>query len=178
MNGKWVRSDEGSQPGAIAFLGVIGMFVSAAIGALAVLWRAHLLNAHTPWRKVPAALWALKGYPIVYQPFLIGFGIGLVLTVVIIVSTLFTRQKLHGEARFARVGEVRNGKMLASAGIVLGKFGGKVMRFGGPEHVMLEAPTRAGKGWASSSRTCSTGSILSWCSTSSRRITTTRQATG
>jgi type IV secretion system protein VirD4 len=146
MNGKWVRSDEGSQPGAIAFLGIIGMFVSAAIGALAVLWRAHLLNAHTPWRKVPAALWALKGYPIVYQPFLIGFGIGLVLTVVIIVSTLFTRQKLHGEARFARVGEVRNGKMLASAGIVLGKFGGKVMRFGGPEHVMLEAPTRAGKG--------------------------------
>ena len=146
MNGKWVRSDEGSQPGAIAFLGVIGMFVSAAIGAVAVLWRAHLLNAHTPWRKVPAALWALKGYPIVYEPFLIGFGIGLVLTVVIIVSTLFTRQKLHGEARFARVGEVRNGKMLASAGIVLGKFGGKVMRFGGPEHVMLEAPTRAGKG--------------------------------
>ena len=36
--------------------------------------------------------------------------------------------------------------MLAPAGIVLGKFGGKVMRFGGPEHVMLEAPTRAGKG--------------------------------
>ena len=36
MNGKWVRSDEGSQPGAIAFLGVIGMFVSAAIGAVAV----------------------------------------------------------------------------------------------------------------------------------------------
>ena len=95
---------------------------------------------------MPAALWALKGYPIVYQPFLIGFGIGLVLTVITLVSTLFKRQKLHGEARFARAGEVRNGKMLASAGIVLGKFGGKVMRFGGPEHVMLEAPTRAGKG--------------------------------
>ena len=146
MNGKWVRSDEGSQPGAIAFLGIIGLALSATIGALAVLWRAHLLNAHTPWIKVPAALWALKGYPIVYQPFLIGFGIGLVLTVITILSTLFKRQKLHGEARFARVGEVRNGKMLASAGIVLGKFGGKVMRFGGPEHVMLEAPTRAGKG--------------------------------
>ncbi|MDD5720787.1 MAG: type IV secretory system conjugative DNA transfer family protein, partial [Candidatus Krumholzibacteria bacterium] len=146
MNGKWVRSDEGSQPGAIAFLAIIGVMLSAAIGAIAVLWRSHLLNVHTPWRKVPAALWTLKAYPIVYKPFLVGFGVGLVLTVITIVSTMFTRQKLHGEARFARVGEVRRGKMLAPAGIVLGKFGGKVMRFGGPEHVMLEAPTRAGKG--------------------------------
>ena len=146
MSGKWVRSDEGSQPGAIAFLLIVGLVVSAGIGAVAVLWEAHLLNAHTPWRKVPAALWALKGYPIVYKPFLVGWAIGLALTIITIGSTLFTRQKLHGEARWARVGEVRRGKMLDPAGVVLGKFGRKVMRFGGPEHVMLEAPTRAGKG--------------------------------
>jgi type IV secretion system protein VirD4 len=146
MSGKWVRSGEGSQPGAIAFLTVMGLMASAVIGAIAVLWSAHLLSAHTPWRKVPAALWALKAYPIVYLPFFIGFAIGLVLTMIVVVSTLFTRQKLHGEARWARVGEVRKGLMLAPAGIVLGKFGGKVMRFGGPEHVLLEAPTRAGKG--------------------------------
>jgi type IV secretion system protein VirD4 len=146
MSGKWVRSNEGSQPGAIVFLALIGLAGGTAIGAIAVLWKSHLLSVHTPWRKVPAALWAMKGYPIVYKPFMVGFGIGLVLTVITIISTLFKRQKLHGEARFARVGEVRRGKMLAPAGIVLGKFGGKVMRFGGPEHVMLEAPTRAGKG--------------------------------
>ena len=146
MNGKWVRSNEGSQPGAIVFLAAIGIVASAAIGAVAVLWRAHLLSSHTPWRKVPAALWALKTYPIVYQPFVVGSGIGLMLTAIVIFSTLFTRQKLHGEARWARVGEIRRGKLLAPAGIVLGKFGGKVMRFGGPEHVLLEAPTRAGKG--------------------------------
>ena len=146
MSGKWVRSDEGAQPGAIAFASIVGLAVSAGIGAVAVLWKAHLLNAHTPWRKVPGALWALKCYPIVYKPFLVGLAIGLALTIATIISTLFTRQKLHGEARWARVGEVRKGKMLAPVGIVLGKFGSKVMRFGGPEHVMLEAPTRAGKG--------------------------------
>ena len=54
-----MRSDEGSQPGAIAFLAIIGLMLSAAIGAVAVLFKAHLLGAHTPWRKVPAALWAL-----------------------------------------------------------------------------------------------------------------------
>ena len=146
MSGRWVRSGEGSQPGAIVFLAVMGLVASAAIGAAAVLWKAHLLNAHTPWRKVPAALWAMRGYPIVYGPFLVGFSVGVALTVALVVSTLFKRQKLHGEARWARIGEVRRGKLLGSSGIVLGKFGGKVMRFGGPEHVMLEAPTRAGKG--------------------------------
>ena len=146
MSGKWVRNDEGSQPGAILFLGLIGLVASVAIGALAVLFKAHLLNGHTPWRRVPGALWALRAYPIVYKPFLVGFSIGLVLTVITIISTLFQRQKLHGEARWARIGEVRKGKLLGSSGIVLGKFGRKVMRFGGPEHVLLEAPTRAGKG--------------------------------
>lgn len=146
MSGRWMRSDKGAQPGAIAFLAVLGLVMSAAIGAVTVLFKAHLLNAHTPWRKVPVALWALKGFPIVYEPFLIGFGIGIVLTIIIIVSTLFTRQKLHGEARWARASEVHKGKLVSETGIVLGKFNGKVMRFGGPEHVMLEAPTRAGKG--------------------------------
>ena len=146
MNGKWVRSSEGSQPGAILFLALVGLVFSAAVGAVAVLWRAHLLNADTPWRKVPGALWALKAYPIVYLPFAMGFAFGLVLTVITIVSTLFRRQTLHGEARWARPGEVRKSKLLGKAGIVLGKFGGKVMRFDGSEHVLLEAPTRAGKG--------------------------------
>ena len=34
MSGRWMRSDEGSQPGAIAFLAIIGLVLSAAIGAL------------------------------------------------------------------------------------------------------------------------------------------------
>jgi type IV secretion system protein VirD4 len=42
--------------------------------------------------------------------------------------------------------EVRIANMLGKAVIVLGKSGGNIMRFGGSEHVMLEAPTRAGKG--------------------------------
>ena len=146
MSGRWIRSDEGSQPGAIVFLALMGFVASMGVGAAAVLFKAHLLNAHTPWRRVPGALWALRGYPIVYTPFLVGFAFGLVLTAIAIASSLFRRQKLHGEARWARIGEVRRGKLLGSSGIVLGKFGGKVMRFGGPEHVLLEAPTRAGKG--------------------------------
>jgi type IV secretion system protein VirD4 len=50
MSGKWVRSNEGSQPGAIVFLALIGLAGGTAIGAIAVLWKSHLLSVHTPWR--------------------------------------------------------------------------------------------------------------------------------
>jgi type IV secretion system protein VirD4 len=59
---------------------------------------------------------------------------------------MFSAQKLHGEARWARFGEVKGANLLDDAGIILGRFGQKFLRFGGTEHVMLEAPTRAGKG--------------------------------
>jgi type IV secretion system protein VirD4 len=146
MSGRWVQNQGSSETGALFFLGVIGVAVSITIGALTVLWATHLLNSHTPWGRVPAALWASKTYPVVYKPFLIGLALGLALSTIAIVSSLFTQQKLHGEARWARIGEVRKGNMLGKTGIVLGKFGSNIMRFGGSEHVMLEAPTRAGKG--------------------------------
>ncbi|MBH0114982.1 type IV secretory system conjugative DNA transfer family protein [Novosphingobium sp. YJ-S2-02] len=146
MSGKMVRNPGASQPGAIAFLMIVGLVVSAAIGAVTVLWRAHLLSIQTPWAKVPGALWSMKSMPIVWQPFLFGFGISFFLCLVGVFASMFTAQKLHGEARWARFGEVKGAGLLESAGIILGRFNARFLRFGGTEHVMLEAPTRAGKG--------------------------------
>ena len=146
MSGKTVRNPGASEPAAIIFLLVVGTFVSLAIGAAAVLWRSHLLSIHTPWARVPGALWAMRHMPIVWKPFLIGFACSLGLCLVGIVASLFTQQKLHGEARWARIGEVRKAKLLEDAGILLGRISGKFIRFGGTEHVLIEAPTRAGKG--------------------------------
>lgn len=148
MGGKMVRNPAASQPGALAFLALIGLAVSACLGALAVLWKAHLLSVHTPWARVPGALWAVRAMPIVWQPFLVGFGLGVMLSAVMIVASMFKSQKLHGEARWANIGETRKGNLLAEEGIFIGKTGGKIMRFGGNEHMILEAPTRAGKGVA------------------------------
>jgi type IV secretion system protein VirD4 len=75
MSGKMVRNPAASQPAALAFLFFIGLVVSMGIGALAVLWQAHLLSAHTPWARVPGALWALRAAPIVWKPFLGGFAL-------------------------------------------------------------------------------------------------------
>lgn len=53
---------------------------------------------------------------------------------------------LHGTARFAREGEIRREGLRDAAGIVVGRKAGRFLIFGGSEHVLLEAPTRAGKG--------------------------------
>jgi type IV secretion system protein VirD4 len=51
-----------------------------------------------------------------------------------------------GRARFARRGEVRRARLLASSGILLGKFGAEFLRNDEPLHVLVAAPTRSGKG--------------------------------
>jgi type IV secretion system protein VirD4 len=54
--------------------------------------------------------------------------------------------KLHGDARWAREGEIRKAGLRAASGIFLGVKSGKPLNFGGTEHVLMEAPTRSGKG--------------------------------
>jgi type IV secretion system protein VirD4 len=146
MTGKMVRNPAASQPAALAFLFLVGLVVSMSVGALTVLWQAHLLSAHTPWARVPGALWALRTAPIVWKPFLGGFALSFMVSLVGITSSMFRQQKLHGEARWAHIGEVRKAKLMEDAGILLGRISGQFLRFGGTEHVLLEAPTRAGKG--------------------------------
>src|SRR3546814_10797628 len=59
----------------------------------------------------------------------------------------FRRQDaLHGAARWANKAEASAASLAAKEGLLLGKFGGDYIPFGGTEHVLLEAPTRAGKG--------------------------------
>jgi len=53
---------------------------------------------------------------------------------------------LHGEARFATEREIKKANLRAYRGILLGRKDGKFLCFGGPEHVMVYAPTRSGKG--------------------------------
>ncbi len=53
---------------------------------------------------------------------------------------------LHGAARFARESEIKRHGFRARSGIVLGRKSGRFLTFGGSEHVLVEAPTRSGKG--------------------------------
>ena len=53
---------------------------------------------------------------------------------------------LHGKARFASEREIKVAGLRSKDGLLLGRKDGKMLCFGGSEHVLLYAPTRAGKG--------------------------------
>lgn len=146
MSGKWVRNPGATEPAVIVVL-LIGVVVIGLVsGAIAVLGWNGLLKPHTPWLTVPGALWSMRHYPIVWKPFLIGAPIGALLAAVLAIGAMFKQQTLHGEARWARRDEVTKAGLLTKEGIVLGRLAKKFLRFGGTEHVLLEAPTRSGKG--------------------------------
>jgi type IV secretion system protein VirD4 len=53
---------------------------------------------------------------------------------------------LHGRARFATEREINKAGLRAKHGILCGRKDGRYLCFGGPEHVVVYAPTRSGKG--------------------------------
>lgn len=56
------------------------------------------------------------------------------------------RRSLHGEARFARRGEIAAAGLFAKQGIFLGRYGRRSLILAGQQGVLLSAPPRSGKG--------------------------------
>ncbi|NOU05200.1 MAG: type IV secretory system conjugative DNA transfer family protein, partial [Hyphomicrobiaceae bacterium] len=52
----------------------------------------------------------------------------------------------YGSARWAEYADVADANLLADRGVVLGHYGADYLRHDGPEHVLVVAPTRSGKG--------------------------------
>lgn len=64
-------------------------------------------------------------------------------------NSIFSRKKnLYGEARFARLGELKKAGFLkqSNTSIVLGKMNGRFLFYSGQQFALLAAPTRSGKG--------------------------------
>lgn len=55
-------------------------------------------------------------------------------------------QPLHGDARFATAREIEQAGLREKRGLLLAQTDGKLLTFGGAEHVIVYAPTRSGKG--------------------------------
>lgn len=78
-----------------------------------------------------------------------GFGVALLAWLAVCVAALKpARRTLHGEARFARAGELSGHGLFRDAtdALVVGKSGRRLLRFGGQQFALLAAPTRSGKG--------------------------------
>lgn len=116
----------------------------AAVVALAGLKR---LSADIDPAAVPAWFWYFRGDPEVRRWAGVGLFSALGFATVVGLGVARSRRPpLHGAARWASEGELAQSGLRARQGIVLGWSGGRLLTFGGPEHVMLHAPTRSGKG--------------------------------
>ncbi len=79
----------------------------------------------------------------------VGFGAPMFAALALLVPVLRApRKSIHGDARFASRGDLaRHGLFEPSPdGILVGKFGGRLVRLSGQQFVILAAPTRSGKG--------------------------------
>lgn len=96
--------------------------------------------------KMPGFFWYYRGDPHVVRAMAGGLLAGGIFLAFLIYALWARQPPLHGAARFASERELRRHGFRSASGIVVGRKRGKFLTFGGPEHVIVEAPTRSGKG--------------------------------
>jgi type IV secretion system protein VirD4 len=74
------------------------------------------------------------------------FAITLALAFLRLSNAARNQPSTFGSARWARPPEIEAAGLMAPRGVILGSLGLDYLRHDGPEHVLLVAPTRAGKG--------------------------------
>lgn len=123
-----------------------GTLLCCAIAVLVALVGMGQIGPNTDLTALPAWLWYYRADPLLILWLKRGALAGAVVVGLLAIGILRRGPALHGTARFAREGEIRREGLRAASGIVVGRKAGRFLIFGGSEHVLLEAPTRAGKG--------------------------------
>mgnify|MGYP003382066608 FL=1 len=96
--------------------------------------------------KIPQFVWYYRGDPHVVRAMAGGLVGGVTLLAGLVYALWSRSAPLHGAARFANERELKRHGFRSATGIVVGRKGGRFLTFGGSEHVLVEAPTRSGKG--------------------------------
>lgn len=124
--------------GTLALIGVVAVLV-----ALAGLGQ---LQPDLDPSRVPAWIWYYRDDPQVRRWLGVGGGLGALLLLIIFFAATARRRPLHGAARWSTAAEQRAAGLRARQGLLLGRAGRELLIADGPDHVMLYAPTRTGKG--------------------------------
>ena len=128
------------------------------VGAAFALFVAFFLASIVAWAvlelsfdrfdpvALPSIWWRYRSDPNVLSVFLPALALFTVLVGGAAFWLLKPKRSLFGDAHWAKESDVRKAGLRAGSGVVLGSLGGKLLRYAEPGHVLVEAPTRSGKG--------------------------------
>jgi type IV secretion system protein VirD4 len=142
------RAGTSPDGGAIRYLiaiplgGLIALAIASMIGWVIL---GLPVTAYDPL-KMPQFVWYYRGDPRVVKAMAGGLAGGITLLAGLVYALWARGAALHGAARFANERELKRHGFRSASGIVVGRKGRRFLTFGGSEHVLVEAPTRSGKG--------------------------------
>lgn len=133
--------------------GLMALTLLAPAVLAILLLAAALLGRLGPETDLPALsadLWRARQAPEVTAAFQLAVALVIVPYALVVMAPFLRRPPLHGAARWARRAELKRGGLLARRGLILGRTGrgpgAEDLIHDGPEHVLVSAPTRSGKG--------------------------------
>lgn len=144
---RFASASPGARAAAVAVGGLAAVTLLAVLAALIALVGLGQFSGAIDPARVPGWFWYYRQDPEVRRWLTVGVSVSALLGGVLVAAALLARRRpLHGAARWASGSEQRRAGLRAQRGILLGRADGGFLIADGPEHVMLYAPTRTGKG--------------------------------
>lgn len=124
-----------------------GFIASQYLAGFLFLWSVHLDPKGASPVTVARYAYYFRDRANVRKKLLLASGGGALAVLLGGLAVLLPRRRsLHGDARFARRGEIAKAGLLGDHGIILGRLGQRCLMLPGQQGVALAAPPRAGKG--------------------------------
>jgi type IV secretion system protein VirD4 len=126
---------------------IAGLLASQYLAGFLFLWAVRLDPKEASPITVARYAYYFRDRADVRRKLLLASGGGIATVLVGGLAVMLPRRRaLHGDARFARRGEIAKAGLLGDHGIILGRLGRRCLMLPGQQGVALAAPPRAGKG--------------------------------
>jgi type IV secretion system protein VirD4 len=134
-------------PWRVAAVAMVGLLTSQYLAGFLFLWSVRLDPKEASPLTVARYAYYFRERMDVRKKLVLATGGGIAAVLLGGLAVLLPRRRaLHGDARFARRGEIAKAGLLGNHGIILGRIGRRVLMLPGQQGVALAAPPRAGKG--------------------------------